>query len=159
MEFRYSTEEDLEMVKELFLEQFGERPNYVPFNDFEGRYLLAFDGEKVVGMTGLNKSGYYNGLEVDWTCVKEDYKRQGIMTQMFEVLFQNCQSDVYCSAWHLSGKDRANLHSILARFGFVIAIPEYKKADTRYFACKEICKNYNGGDCSCLEDLYVRKII
>lgn len=156
MEFRYSTQQDYDIIRELIELRFGNRDTYGLFDDLDGRYFLAFDGDLLVGMTGLRDIGFYKGTEIDWTCLRKEYEGQGIITNMISRVIEGVERDIYCSCWKLGGSDAVNLQHAMDSLGFEVAIPCYKNFDSKYIKCKDICVNASD-DCYCYEVLYVKK--
>lgn len=157
--FRKSTESDKAQLNNLIESRFGNRDRYNVCDSLENRYLIALnDNKEIVAMTGLNPSGLYNGLEVDWTCVSQNYTGHGIIAKMLGYLLQDCEQDVYCSCWRQEGK-QINLYHAMQELGFKPVLVPRVTLTTEYYDCGERCKKYNPitGACRCFEDLYVRK--
>lgn len=154
--FRKSTENDKEIIIELIELRFGNRDKNGVTNKLNNRYLLAFDNNLLIAMTGLIDEGYYNGPEIDWTCIRKEYEGQGIIDSMFEKLLKDIKTDVYCSCWRLYNRDYVNLQHIMDKFDFKLVIKERVKAVAEHNKCRDICNMYIEG-CKCYEDLYIRK--
>lgn len=153
--YRKSEACDIFAIHDLIAERFGERPQAL--QDIEGRYLLCFDGDRLVAMSGCNLSCNYNGFEIDWTCTTKEYEGQGIMTELFRRVLDGVNEAVYCSCWHMENLPECNLVRLMSRFGFVPAIKERLKHDTYHNNCASICVMCKGKErCRCCEDLYVK---
>lgn len=158
--FRWSVTGDSDDIDHLIGQRFGNRYSYGVLENLEGRYFMAVNATgKVVAITGLNDSKFYNGLEVDWTCIDGEYTGHNLMSVMLEYILKDCNKDVYCSCWRLD-KSPINLRHAMQYNEFLpVQIPRIS-FDSRYNAlCKSSCKNYNpvNGFCKCCEDLYMRK--
>lgn len=123
--------------------------------------------QRVIACTGLTKSK--DGYEVDWTGTMRQYQGFGIMNKLFEAMLAGkSKSDIYCGAWRVPNVEYANLHSILISYGFELESKNVKEHgylwDKPYFGvvgdCIKTCP-YHGktmpSECTCCEDLYVRK--
>lgn len=162
---RYSRESDALAIKELVLLCFCEVDMEEILSDLRSRYLLAFDGEKLVGMSGLMWSDVYRCMEIDWSCVHPQYRHKGIMNSLIQRICSMTDETICCSCWRLHGKTEPNIAGVLRNFGFEVALPSVKAWDSRYncskgqFTCgyvpkMEIAECY--GACRCYEDLYIR---
>lgn len=153
--YRFSTEEDKEIIERLLALKFGTRDGSLL--NLNGRYYLAFNelGE-LVAMTGISSNTKFNGLEVDWTCTHDDYIRKGVITDMIRVLIKDVKEDVYCSCWRWDGQP-INLRHTMVTLGFMPVLVPRIAQSTQYSNCAGICTHYNGGVCKCFEDLYVRR--
>lgn len=161
---RYSTAADAAAVDSLIRICFGDRSYRGVTDNLEGRYLLAVMDDKVVGMSGIGKpENEYCGLEVDWTCVHPDYRKQGIVTALLsELLAAKSESSyegrIYYSAWRTwdrPGKER--MDGVLAKMGFQRAVVNefnWVNGHNCRFSCREQCVHYQKG-CSCGQDLWV----
>ena len=159
MLLRISTQDDAAIVDELISERFGSRVDYGCLKDLNGRYFLCFHNDTLVAMSGLNKSNYYKGYEIDWTCTKTGYEHKGYMDHIFSTMLAGVKDeDVYCSAFKEHIKAEPNLYYLLRKYGFIKVVESRIAYDTKYMKCKENfdCKFYKGDGCSCREDLYVR---
>lgn len=158
--FRMSLETDEEIIRELVSAVFGDREKNGTFKDLNGRYLLAFDGDELVAMTGINSETTYAGSEVDWTCTRPDKRGLGLMTVMFGYLLKKVKEDVYCSCWRFVDSP-INLRSQMCTFGFEPVLVPRVQCDSRYSktCVPEKCKAYREikGSCHCYEDLYVKR--
>lgn len=155
MEYRYSTKDDYCLIKELIELRFGNRDKNDVYNELDGRYLLAFDGDILVAMTGLRDVGFYKGPEIDWTCIRYEYEGRGLITDMISRVIDGVEQDVYCSCWRIGDSDDINLKHAMKNLGFQLAIPCYKKSNSKYMKCKNICVNASDS-CCCYEDLYIK---
>lgn len=157
--YKRSNNHDILNIIDLFTICFGNRISDEVYKNINGRYLLAYDGTKLIAMTGINHDTIYNGAEVDWTCVHSDYRGQGIITSMLRGLLTDITEDVYCSCWHEHNNSRVNLHHAMETLGFNLVLEGNKRASyLTHKACKQCCKCM-GTECQCSEDLYVRRYI
>ena len=141
IKYRKSTEYDKVNIQKLIEERFGNRESYGVLDNIENRYLLAYDDDRLIAMTGLNNSGYYNGLEVDLTCILKEYEGRGIITHMLTELLKGCTRDVYCSCWRVTDNEKVNLYHSMQSLGFEIAIRGRINFNSKYNNCSNICKN------------------
>lgn len=156
LQCRLSTGFDVFLIEELIQECFGDRDQFGVLENIEKRYWLIFDGDKLVGMTGLlNDSPEYNGAEIDWTCLLPKYRGRGIMTNAIKEVIKNCDKDIYCSCWKNKGKDKINLHNSMDELGFVLVSEGHKKYNSKSTKACAVCVN-RVTDCYCQEDLYVK---
>ena len=65
--------------------------------NLNGRYLLAFDEDNLLGMTGLTWSDEYAAYEVDWTCTHPKHQKEGVMHELFKRMCALTDEDIYCS--------------------------------------------------------------
>lgn len=154
--YRNSTESDKNIIEELIGQRFGNRDSYGVTDNLNGRYLLAFDNNTLVAMTGLIDCGFYNGPEIDWTCIRKEYEGHGIITKMIETVIKDVKSDIYCSCWRLYDNQEVNLHHAMNKLGFELVNKEHKKFNAEHYNCKNICKGYKE-NCKCYEDLYIKR--
>lgn len=160
-EIRNSTAKDVWQIKRLIYNCFGDREDEPLVGVENGRYLLAEVDGRIIGMSGINKSKQFNGFEVDWSCVDEHYRKQGVMHRLIATLLYSIpeNTNVYCSCWAI-GKDDAPIamKSIMESFGF----EEVTHGRVRYCAmfnstpCMDSCSQRLGSCCTCREDLYIR---
>ena len=154
--YRYSTEEDYNIIRELIGLRFGNRDDKGVYDNLDGRYLLAFDNELLVGMTGLIDEGNYTGPEIDWTCLRKEYEGNGIITTLISKVIDGVDKDIYCSCWRYGQNNNVNLHYSMTTLGFRPAIIGHKRFNVKYNKCKNICVKSCDG-CYCFEDLYVKE--
>lgn len=177
LKYRWSrdTEADKFAIRDLVLSCFCELDMKEVLPDLSQRYLLVFDytkgGEILVGMTGLFWSDFYNSLELDWTCVKPNYRKQGIMHELIKRVCSTTDERIYCSCWRMHGNAEPNIWCVLKDFGFELLVPAVKTWDSRCNCCMSPNKSINrmsgavapksisefDGACRCYEDLYVRR--
>lgn len=155
MQIRYSKESDSENIESLVLKCFGPRPEYGVIDNLQGRYLVVIEDGKLVAMSGLSsKTIYPNGVEVDWTCVDPDYRNKGIMKELFKRLVASTDENIYCSCWRVGDNEHVNLYKHMKMFGFE-KIMDSIKHYTKGVLCFDCPCRQN--DCTCYEDLYLRK--
>lgn len=155
LEYRKSTEIDRNKIDTIMHICFGDGYQDISLNEINNRYLLAFDNDKLIAMTGLCESLEYVGKEIDWTCILPEYRGRGIITNMIREVIKDCQDDIYCSCWRLIGDDKVNLDYAMQELGFVCVVKDHKKYDNMYHqVCLGCVKRYDG--CKCCEDLYLR---
>lgn len=152
--YRYSTEEDCTAIADLIAQRFGEREGVL--SNINGRYLLCFDEDKLVGMSGCSPSKRFNGYEIDWTCVAHDYEGVGVIRSLFEQLLDDCIYDVYCSCWRMAEHTHVNLQKHMDYFGFCpVHVPRVSCSAKTHKCCTK-CVHYQP-NCKCFEDLYIRE--
>ena len=162
--YRFSRKSDLRIILTLLEKCFGDRSdcNIDPSN---GGFLLAFDGRRLVAMTGLsNVSADSNQCDIDWTCCDPEYRGNGIISHMLDELLKDEKRDIYCSCLVEPTKEIPNLHGILSKRGFHCVEKGhivFCASDKMHFPflvdpCK-ICNFRTGDNCTCREDLYFRK--
>lgn len=160
---RLSTEDDENIIRELIDLCFGVRAHSHIFNDLNGRYYLYFEKDKLVAMSGINRTtDCCDKLEVDWTCTHPDYQGQGYMQKLFRVMLTDIDpnEDIYCSCWHWFNRDQINLKSVMKAFRFKLILEpriHYKVPHNCRARQASDCKGWQGESCECYEDLYLRK--
>lgn len=156
IEYRKSSEADKNDIVELIDTRFGIIDLFSVTDKLNDRYLLAFDNNKLITMTGLIDFGSYNGPEIDLTCILKEYEGRGIINHMIGKVIKDYNGDIYCSCWRLNSNDKINLHHSMEKLGFKLAVKERIKFNSKYDKCIAICVNSKLG-CSCCEDLYIRE--
>ena len=160
--FRLSKETDKVSIKRLLKRCFGDFPIKMgALENLDGRYLIYRESESgdIFGMTGLKRSEELNGLEIDWTCVKPECRRQGIMHDLFKRICNLTDETIYCRCWRTAPDEACHMSSIMRDFGFKEVIHTCNTWCNNY-NCKcypTECEYYSGSGCSCWEDLYIRK--
>lgn len=157
---RKSTQSDKAEIRELMHTCFGDRDDVEAYSNLNGRFLLYVSNGRIVAMTGLVYSKKYNAFKVDWTCTHPRFRHRGYMQVLFTKMLENVDYPIYCNCWRLQNKDRVNLQTIMDMFDFkeVIAPRVTQKVPHtchRNFAGG--CINCTGENCTCYEDLYLRK--
>lgn len=116
-------------------------------------------------MTGLsNVNAEHGNCDIDWTCCDPEYRGNGIVSHMLDVLLKDEKRDIYCSCLVEPTKEIPNLHGILSKRGFHCVEKGhivFCASDKMHFPflvdpCK-ICNFRTGDNCTCREDLYFRK--
>ena len=153
--FRFSTSSDWGIIFNLLKHCFGFKHSDWD-GSLDGRYYMAFDGDNLIAVTGINDTGLYKGLEVDWTCVSPSYRGNNLISIMLKDLLRDVDTDVYCSCWRVLDRS-INLHNAMSKCGFTL-IQKQRSAYGKgwYYACDE-CVYSNIDGCRCYEDLYVRR--
>lgn len=158
MIIRKSTVNDSKIVAALLLVCFGDRVKYGAINNLEDRYFLAFEGNQLVAMTGLQKeSPLYYGSEIDWTCVLPEYRGRGIITNLMSMAIKECDNDIYCSCLRLHDNTKVNLDFCMKILGFELVQKAHKRFCALYNKECDDCVYKTDGDCICCEDLYIRR--
>ena len=75
---RISKEEDKEQINEILMLCFGDRSQFGCLENLNGRYLLAYDNNKLIGITGLYYNQELKRYEIDWTGTHPEYRHKGI---------------------------------------------------------------------------------
>lgn len=158
---RRSKESDRQAIEQLFLTCFGARWDFLsPFENLDGRYLLFFDDETLVAMTGLIYSEEYMGYEVDWTCTHPKHRHRGYMRMLFKAMLSDVDFEVFCSCWKLPNREKVNLHTLMDMYGFKEVVHHRVHWVEGYNCkCHDRCTLYHGEEgirCDCFEDLYIR---
>lgn len=159
MFIRLSTEIDKPQIIRLLDCCFGQVGDQGAYDNLAGRYLLAFDGDTLAAMTGLRPSRKYRGFELDWTATYPTHRGRGIMRELIGRICAVTDEQIYCSAWRIEGKEKANLQEILEENGFQEVVRDRITLDSRYNCYKAYCpikKNPMSDFCKCHEDLWVR---
>lgn len=125
------------------------------------------DTHRVVACTGITRCK--DGYEIDWTGTMTKYQGYDIMNNLFNTMLKGkSKATIYCSSWRLPNAEYANLHSILMARGFKLMTKNYKEHgyvwDKPYYGtigdCIKTCPYHDKtmpSECTCWEDLYVRK--
>ena len=157
---RLSRDEDKEQIKGLLMLCFGDRSHYDCLENLNGRYLLAFESDNLIGMTGLNYNAQKKRYEVDWTGTHPEYQGKGVMHELFKRICALTDEDIYCSCWRHQGSSRINLYSLMRDFGFreVIksALTHNCISDNSYCVAQKVVDGKRE-HCRYYEDLYLRE--
>lgn len=148
---------DIAQVKVLLRKSFGclviQENAFYPIM---GRYIVAVDGDKVAGVSGITDKSPFNGYEIDWTCVDEKYRHKGIMIDILKYAIDRLPYNhipVYCSCWRIRDNEEINLHSSMKALGFELCQKAHKALiKGEYKACID-CP-YSCESCYCFCDLY-----
>lgn len=155
--FRFSTPEDAVQIDNLMKQRFGIRTGYL--DNLQNRYYLAFDNKKLIAMSGLSKeiTEYKNAYEIDWTCIDENYEKNGIITHMLSFLLKDVDKNVYCRCW--KSKKGTHIKNVLTKLGFecIIENETIKSSNIHKCCCKENCVLWQE-NCSCSENLFIKYI-
>ena len=148
---------DYAILNNLIYSCFGNLQKYGVLEDLEGRYLLAFEGDKVVAMTGLKRKSGFNGCEIALTCVLPEYRKNGIAVRMIAEVIKDVKTDIHILCYRLPDNTDITLKYAMNLLGFKCVMKGYKRYES---ICSDRCKEciYRKGEyCYCGEDLYVRK--
>jgi N-acetylglutamate synthase-like GNAT family acetyltransferase len=157
LQCRKSTGLDILLVDDLLEDCFGEMRKYDALNNLEGRYMLIFDEDMLIGMTGLiQNSDNYFGAEIDNTCLLPRYRGRGIITNTLKKLIENCDTDIYCSCPKLPNKEKSVLHFAMEQLKFTPILEAQRKYNSDFNVSCDFCFNRIENKCECQEDLYVR---
>lgn len=157
MIYTYSTQLNKDEISELINLCFGNRDLFGVLDNLDDRYLLAFDNNKLIAMTGISESKELKGLEIDWTCVHPDYRGKGIITTLLKELVEGVRKDIYCSCWRMGNVRQPNLHHTMQKLGFKEMIREYRKYTSKVSKVCDSCVMRRKDICRCCEDLYLRR--
>ncbi len=123
MEIKYYEDKYLNSLNELLLSTFQVTKKYSndSNNDIE---LIMIDEDKVVGYLSLNKcvdllSGS-NYFYVNYVCVREEYRQQGIASSLFEKVFDICRELDVSYLELTSNPSRVAAHKLYERLGFSV---------------------------------------
>lgn len=154
--FRLSRENDKDEIRGLLSSSFGIRDEAL--ENLDSRYLLyQLDSGEIVGMTGLAWSDKLQGYEIDWSCVKPNCRRQGIMHDLFSRICRLTDDRIYCYCWRLSRTGDIPMRSLMKDFHFqeiINGCNSYKLGANCHRS--KTCIYSERTDCRCWEDLYVR---
>lgn len=162
--FRLSKETDKVSIKHLLKKCFGDFPIKMgALENLDGRYLIYrnMDTGEILGMTGLIWSDSLEALEVDWSCVDPNARRQGIMHDLFKRICGLTDERIYCSCWRTASNEKCNMSSLMKDFNFKEVVHSSKTWVAPYNCTCVIDEciyfPHDGvGACSCWEDLYMR---
>ena len=161
--FRKSTYKDIPDIADLLLESFGGMAIHAnALSNVDGRYVLLFDDNKLVAMSGvlpLSESDF-DGYEITFTCTLASERNKGYMSRLFEYMLNDFDisylgKPLYICAWNRS--DRAFLDSILCKNGFSLVRPDYISRNSAYSKICSCCL-YDTMNCKCCDDLYLRQV-
>jgi N-acetylglutamate synthase-like GNAT family acetyltransferase len=155
LSYRYSHKGDEDAVYNILQECFGFVHRETATKDINCRYLMCFDDDKPVAITGLEWSYTFHCLAFDFTGVIPEYRKQGIIEEMFERLISSTDERIVCSCWRI-GDNNVNLHKVMDKFGFELIMKDTMKFKCGYNCSRaqKHCTGYSGDDCTCSEDLY-----
>ena len=109
---------DYAILNNLIYSCFGNLQKYGVLDDLEDRYLLAFDGDKVVAMTGLKRKSGFNGCEIELTCVHPEYRKNGIAVRMIAEVIRDVKTDIYILCLRLHNNSNITLKYAMNLLGF-----------------------------------------
>lgn len=158
--YRYSTDQDYNAIKKLTDPYFGMLEDVVDVID--NRYLLAVYEGEIIALSGVNYYENYRGLEIDYTCTADEYKRQGIMHEIFRRMLSNVSEKVFCGCWRIAENDKCNLYSFMQDFGFkkvIHCMSSYVNGYNCFADSIEDCFYFSGKNiCHCFDDLWIREV-
>ena len=150
---------DKQGITDLINAAFGDRTERDFLSNIEnGRYFVYELEGKIIAMTGLSNDTVHTGYEIDWTCTHPDYRRNGVMHELFaEMLKDIVNVNIYCSCWRIHDRDKINLYKLMKDFGFVCIASDYKSCNFTNCGCRNVrdCVYYIK-NCKCYEDLYMK---
>ena len=150
--YRYSRTVDKSEIIKLLTEGFGAGTvEYVRVS--RGRFILCLYNSEIVGLSGLEFSRLNQAMTLDWTCVKDGHRGNGIATKLIEIATEFMPGTICCDAWRteMSEGSLAHLHTPLTRNGFVLSKRNvYDPGSTG--GCNT-CP-YKKDNCRCTADLY-----
>ncbi len=161
--FKKSTHRDIPDIADLLLESFGGMAIQADaLSNVDGGYVLLFDDNKLVAMSGilpLSESDF-DGYEITFTCTLASERNKGYMSRLFEYMLNDFDilhpgEPLYVCAWNRFGK--AFLDSILHKYGFTLVRSDYISRDSAYSKVCSCCL-YDVMDCKCCDDLYLRQV-
>lgn len=155
--YRKSKSSDSLQVQQLLSENFGKDYLEEYIEDIEDRYLLAFNQDELVGITGIKDFDEFKSLEVDWTVCKKEYRHQGIITTMLRQLLEPLKCDVYCSCWRLEKDGEIQLRHSMKVLGFIEVDRCMHHFTSEHYKCVECPYKNIRENCECWTDLYLRK--
>lgn len=156
MEVRKSLAADEFQIECLFSKCFGDPHKDEACVGLHGRYLLLYENDHLVSMTGLCR-GEGNRLEVDWTCTMPGAQHRGYMSRLFRELLTEVHEPLYYSAWRLPDNTIPASHLLYAfQFHRVREGDKWWKYGVNCF--RDLCAQRDRGGCACYEDLYVRDV-
>lgn len=156
--FRRSKLEDKEQIRGLLARHFGKR-EFALENIENGKFLLALDNNKIIGMTGIsNNKDEYDGYEIYHTALDIEYRGQGIISKMLimEIERVGRNQNIYCNCWHRLNDDIYLKHA-MEQLGFKLTIKNRIKynAEHQLFCRKNCIYCDDKRTCYCYEDLYM----
>jgi N-acetylglutamate synthase-like GNAT family acetyltransferase len=156
LSYRYSHKGDENIIYSILLECFGYMKQELVTNNIGGRYLMCFDNDRLVAITGLGWSDILRCAEIDWTCVIPEYRKQGIIEDMLDKLISSTNERIVCSCWRLGTNTNVNLHKVMDKFGFKLVLKDISRSRRGYNCSRtgNYCAGCTGKDCVCSEDLY-----
>ena len=121
-----------------------------------GRYLLYFIEDRIVALTALTFNNEFRGIQISWTCTHPDFRHKGYMQELFKRLILSTDEDIYCNCWYIDN-NAVNLKTLMKLFNFKLVIKDMFKRNIKHNC--NIYKDcpYKKENCSCGNDLYLRK--
>lgn len=171
IEYRLSSAADKDKWRKLWERSFWKDTDYEMerrASGFNGKYILAYDGDRLVGMSRVSDSteydigiNGYNNQEIGWTCVDVDYRGRGIASELVRLALQyqwDSTRDIYSFCWRTHGRSRVNLYNAMIKNGFEEYIRDFEQKKCLY-DINLLCTLKNGkpGYCVCSNDLWVKR--
>lgn len=160
VKYRKSGAEDSVEIEALFKSCFydfdADEESYMnPLYNLDGRYMVAEYDDKIIGMAGVCYNKKLDRYDVDYMCVKKEYRCNGITEHMFSTLISEYKhKEIWFEAWRSTWDDRAE--KFFNKLGFKRYQKSYLIYAKRFHKCSN-CVLDTGRDCACTTDLYVHK--
>lgn len=153
--FRSSEFTDFKKVADLIHQCFGALDRNV-MRPLDGRYLLAFDEEKLAGLVSYPRKDVFIYKDIDLICVSPAYRKQGLAAQLLERVVADLDYTVCISCWRTRGRELPDVHNALVQAGFHL----WHKSISYTARTDEICNDcpHRTDTCECYDDLYIREV-
>lgn len=122
MEIKYYEDKYLDSLNLLLNDVFGKVKTY--HNDSDNLELIGINGEEVIAYLALNKC--INTLTgnvyfyVNYVCVKEECRGQGVALALFEKVFEICKDLGVTYLELTSNPQRVAAHELYKKLGFSV---------------------------------------
>lgn len=101
-DYRIISAEEMQLLKVLLIENEEGYEGFSLFHEntsiltsYYHEYLVAFDGNKMIGILKFSQTIYGNNVwSVTWIDIHKDYRRQGIARSLYEFLNQRVKKDM-----------------------------------------------------------------
>lgn len=116
--------------------------------------VIDLKGEIIAVIMATLQSKEYDGAEIDYAIVKDEYRHNGLMTRLFDVIIKSViGADIYIKCWYTNGD--VHIKHALDVHGFKMIKKDVLFYDTKYMRetyCKTCpCRKEK---CKCGADLY-----
>lgn len=122
MEIKYYEDSFLDSLNELLGETFDVEKVYQ--NKSDDIELIMVNRKEVVGYLNLHRCiNLITGSKycyVNYVCVKNSYKRQGIATSLFKKVFELCKNEGISYIELTSNESRIAAHELYEKLGFTV---------------------------------------